>query len=149
MENNKILKLPSLEYFGSWDDLQYYLNKKGNPFYSIGGNLELRTMEIETLGNLTSVEGDLDLFSCKSLTSLGNLTSVGGNLDLEGTKIKSLGNLTSVGGSLDLRNCKNLTSFGNLTSVGRNLVLRDAPISKKYSDQTIRKTIDVKGEIFS
>jgi hypothetical protein len=150
MENNKILHIPSLSVFGDWESLQKFLERRGNPLYSVGGDLDLRTMEIETLGNLTSVEGDLDLFSCKNLTSLGNLTSVGGNLDLEHCEnLTSLGNLTSVGRGLDLRNCKNLTSFGNLTSVGRNLVLRDAPISKKYSDQTIRKTIDVKGEIFS
>jgi hypothetical protein len=37
------------------------------------------------------------------IESLGNLTSVGGDLDLTETPIESLGNLTSVGGSLDLR----------------------------------------------
>jgi hypothetical protein len=38
-----------------------------------------------------------------NIESLGNLTSVGGNLDLRYNKIKSLGNLTSVGGILDLK----------------------------------------------
>jgi hypothetical protein len=36
------------------------------------------------------------------IESLGNLTSVGGNLDLYWTQIESLGDLTSVGGYLDL-----------------------------------------------
>jgi hypothetical protein len=81
-DEQKILQLPSIEYFGGWDGLQKYLKKKGNPLYSINGDLDLRGTPIK---------------------SLGNLTSVGGNLDLEGTPIKSLGNLTSVGGYLDLR----------------------------------------------
>jgi hypothetical protein len=37
------------------------------------------------------------------IESLGNLTSVGGDLYLYGSPIKSLGNLTSVGGNLNLR----------------------------------------------
>jgi hypothetical protein len=45
----------------------------------------------------------LGLYNCTNLTSLGNLTSVGGELDLSFCEIESLGNLTSVGGSLGLR----------------------------------------------
>jgi hypothetical protein len=37
-----------------------------------------------------------------NLQSLENLTSVGGNLDLYESNIESLGNLISVGGALDL-----------------------------------------------
>jgi hypothetical protein len=37
------------------------------------------------------------------IESLGNLTSVGGYLNLRFSEIKSLGNLTSVGGNLILR----------------------------------------------
>jgi hypothetical protein len=56
---------------------------------------------------------------CHNLTSLGNLTSVGGDLDLFNChNLTSLGNLTEVGGDLDLPNCYNLTDLGKLTSVG-------------------------------
>ena len=47
-------------------------------------------------------EGDLNLLETP-IQSLGNLQSVGGYLDLDGTPIESLGNLKSVGGNLDLR----------------------------------------------
>ena len=83
----KILRFPSLEFFDedrevAWNIIQKILERKGNPPYSI--------------------EGDLFLFGTR-IKSLGNLQSVGGSLDLEGTRIKSLGNLQSVGGNLDLK----------------------------------------------
>ena len=80
-EQQEILTLPGIEYFGGWNKLQSFLKRKGNPLYSIDGNLYLGGTPIE---------------------SLGNLTSVGGYLDLRRTPIKSLGNLTSVGGDLNL-----------------------------------------------
>jgi hypothetical protein len=149
-EEQEILHIPSLDVFGDdWKTLQKFLERRGNPLYSIGGDLDLSYTDIESLGNLTSVEGNLDLFGCKILTSLGNLTSVEGNLDLNRTnieslgnltsvggtlylsrEIKNLGNLTSVGGSLDLEHCENLTSLGNLTSVGGSLDLRYTPKKK-------------------
>ena len=57
-----VLQIPSLEYFNNdWDLLQKYLKSKGNPLYSIDGSLNLFGTSIESLGNLTSVCGDLDL----------------------------------------------------------------------------------------
>jgi hypothetical protein len=83
-EEQKILHIPSLIYFNNdWETLQRFLQLKGNPLYSIGGDLFLANTPIK---------------------SLGNLTSVGGDLYLENTPIESLGNLTSVGGDLVLRN---------------------------------------------
>ena len=79
MKNNEIFYIPSLDVFGDWETLQKFLDRRGNPLYSIGGDLDLSGTKIE---------------------SLGNLTSVGGNLYLSGTDIKSLGNLTSVGGDI-------------------------------------------------
>ena len=82
-EEPKVLHIPSFRIFeNDWNRLQRYLDRKGNPLYSIDGNLKLIKTPIE---------------------SLGNLTSVGGDLFLEGTLIESLGNLTFVGGSLDLK----------------------------------------------
>ena len=61
-QEEKILELPSLAYFNNdWNFLQEYLKRKGNPKYSIMGDLELGGTSIESLGNLSSVGGDLDL----------------------------------------------------------------------------------------
>jgi hypothetical protein len=80
---NEILKFPFAAFGNNWDDLQLFLKHKGNPPYMITDDLDLRYSKIE---------------------SLGNLTSVGGYLNLGGSKIQSLGNLTSVEGDLMLRN---------------------------------------------
>ena len=79
------------------------------------------------------------------IESLGNLTSVGGYLDLYWTQIESLGDLTSVGGYLNLSRTP-FKSFGNLISVGGDLY--GSPISKKYTEEEIRQMVDVRGEIY-
>jgi hypothetical protein len=145
-EEQEVLYIPDIDLFGNWETLQQYLKRKGNPLYSIGGNLNLYGTQIESLGNLTSVGGYLYLYGTQ-IESLGNLTSVGGYLDLNGTPIKSLGNLTSVGGNLYLYGTQ-IESLRNLTSVGGDLDLYGSPISKKYTEEEIRQMIDVKGEIY-
>ena len=146
-ELNPILEIPSLSLFNNdWESLQKFLNKKGNPKYSIGGNLNLRNSQIESLGNLTSVGGFLDLGNTP-IESLGNLTSVVGDLNLRNSQIESLGKLTSVGGFLNLKNTP-IKSLGNLTSVGGSLNLARTPLSKKYSKKDIKNMIEVKGNIY-
>ena len=57
-----ILRIPTLSLFDNdWDLLQRYMEKKGDPKYSIEGNLYLARTQIKSLGNLQSVGGDLDL----------------------------------------------------------------------------------------
>jgi hypothetical protein len=146
MEEQNVLELPSLDYFGDWETLQKFLKKRGYPPYSINGNLDLTEIDIESLGNLMSVGGDLDLEGT-NIESLGNLMSVGGHLDLFNTNIKSLGNLMSVAGSLDLRRTK-IESLGNLQYVGGFLYLRGTPLSKKYSKDHIKNMINVVGDIY-
>jgi hypothetical protein len=111
----EVLHIPDLNYVGGWDILQKILKAKGNPPYSIGGDLDLRETPIESLGNLQSVGGYLDLRGTP-IKSLGNLESVGGSLDLNLTPIQSLGNLESVGGNLDLDGTP-IESLGNLQFV--------------------------------
>jgi hypothetical protein len=61
MDNkSKILKLPGLDYFGSWEVLQRFLEKRGNPPYEIIGDLYLKERNIESLGNLVYVGGDIN-----------------------------------------------------------------------------------------
>ena len=146
-EEQKVLQIPSLKFFNDdWFLLQEFLEKKGNPPYSLGGDLDLRDTSIESLENLTSVGGDLDLRNTP-IKSLGSLQSVGGDLDLYNTRIESLGNLQSVGGYLDLRGTQ-IKSLGNLQSVGGDLYLYETPISEKYSEEEIRQMVNVGGEIY-
>ena len=126
-EQQMVLHIPSLRVFDNdWNQLQKFLKSKGNPPYSIGGDLDLRRTPIESLENLTSVGGDLYL-RYTPIKSLGNLTSVGGDLDLENSPIKSLGNLTTVGG---------------------DLILIDTPLSKMYTKEQIREMVNVGGNIY-
>ena len=61
-EEQKVLHIPSLKFFNDdWFQLQEFLEKKGNPPYSISGDLGLGGKPVKSLGNLQSVGGDLDL----------------------------------------------------------------------------------------
>jgi hypothetical protein len=147
-EEQKILHLPSAKVFGGWDELQKFLELKGNPLYSLGGDLDLQlTTSVKSLGNLVSVDGDLVLDGSE-IESLGNLTHVGGTFTMIKTPIKTLGNLTSVGRSLFM-NGSEIESFGNLTSVGSNMFMRDTPLDEKYSEEQIRQMIYVGNTIYS
>ena len=130
-EEQEVLEIPNLRIFGkdgdvAWNRLQKFLEKKGNPPYSISGDLTLRGTPIKSLGNLQSVGGNLGLIDTP-IKSLGNLQSVGGSLDLEGTPIESLGNLKFVGGYLDLQG---------------------TPLSNEYTREQIREMINVEGRIY-
>ena len=146
-EEQKVLRIPSLRFFNDdWFKLQNFLEKKGDPPYSISGSLDLRDLPIKSLGNLKSVGRDLYLEETP-IESLGNLTSVGGDLNLYDTPIESLGNLTSVGGYLSLANTP-IKSLGNLQTVGGDLFLQYTSISEKYSEEEIRQMVNVDGEIY-
>ena len=126
-EEQKILRIPNFKIFGNdWDILQRFLESKGNPPYSLGGNLDLVGLKVESLGNLVSVEHDLYAYD---------------------TPLKSLANLTSVGGLMDISNTQ-IESFENLSFVGGDLIFYDTPISKKYSEKEIYKLINVVGYIY-
>ena len=147
-EEQKVLHIPDFKIFGNdWDVLQRFLESKGNPPYSIGGNLDLRYSSIESLGNLISVGGNLYL-AYTPIKSLRNLTSVDGNLDLSHSSIESLGNLTSVGGNLNLLYTE-IESFENLISVGRTLYIIKTPLAEKYSEKEIRQLVNVGKNILS
>ena len=133
-EEQKVLHIPDIRIFGNdWDILQRFLESKGNPPYSLGGNLDLVGLKVESLGNLVSVEGDIYAYDTP-LKSLGSLTSVGGLLYLSNSQIESLGNLSFVGGSLVLK--------------GTPLFPKDAsPRSKQRMEDMIRRKVYVQGNI--
>ena len=58
---NEILKIPFAAFNNDWNDLQLFLKHRGFPPYMITDDLDLRGTDIESLGNLTSVGGNLDL----------------------------------------------------------------------------------------
>ena len=133
-EEQKVLHIPDLKIFGNdWDVLQMFLESKGNPLYSLGGNLNLVGLNVESLGNLVSVQDDLYAYDTP-LKSLGKLTSVGGLMDLSNTQIESLGDLSFVGGSLVLNN---IPLFGKDAS----------PRSLERQSEILRRKIYVKGNI--
>lgn len=130
-EEQKVLHIPDFKIFGNdWDVLQRFLKSKGNPLYSLGGNLNLVGLEVESLGNLVSVQDDLYAYDTP-LKSLGKLTSVGGLMDLSNTPIESLGNLSFVGGSLVLSGTS----------------LRNDSYPLNLNSLQIRQTVDVQGSI--
>jgi len=133
-EEQKVLHIPDIRIFGNdWDNLQRFLESKGNPPYSLGGNLDLVGLKVESLGNLVSVQHDLYAYDTP-LKSLGSLTSVGGLMDISNTQIESLGNLSFVGGSLVLK--------------GTPLFPKDAsPRSKQRMEDMIRRKVYVQGNI--
>jgi hypothetical protein len=170
-KEQKIFTVPGLEFFHedpweAWNILQKVLEARGNPPYSIDGDLDLSNTPIKSLGNLISVGGYLYLKD-SPIESLGNLTSVEGFLNLLGTPIKSLGNLETVGDELILHNTPietlgklksvggalflsetSIESLENLKSVGLHLFLINTPLSEKYTKEQIRQMVNVGGEIF-
>ena len=145
-QEEQILRVPFAAFGNEWDVLQKFMERRGNPSYMITDDLDLSYNEIEDLGNLTSVGGNMYLGGSK-IKTLGNLTSVGGDLFLGNSNIESLGNLTSVGGDLNLY-VSNIKSLGNLTSVGGDLNLFSTPLSKKYSKEEIRSMVEVGGDVY-
>ena len=151
-KEQKIFRVPGLDFFHqypwkAWKILQKVLEVRGNPPYTIDGDLDLSETSVESLVNLKSISGYLDLYNARYIDSLGILEYVGGMLDLRNTQIESLGNLTSVGGDLNL-NDTSIKSLGNLTSVGGSLDLEGTPLSKKYTKDQIRQMVKVGGYIF-
>jgi hypothetical protein len=145
-QEEQILRVPFAAFGNEWDVLQKFMERRGNPSYMITDDLDLSYNEIEDLGNLTSVGGNMYLGGSK-IKTLGNLTSVGGDLFLGNSNIESLGNLTSVGGYLTLY-VSNIKSLGNLTSVGGDLNLFSTPLSNKYSEDEIRSMVEVGGDVY-
>ena len=92
-------------------------------------------------------KGDLNLFNTPT-TSLPDNLKVEGSLDLTNTKIISLPDNLQVGGDLDLYGTP-ITSLPDGLKVEGNLRLNNTPLSKKYSEEEIRKMVPgVKGNIY-
>ena len=121
------------------------IEKLPDNLIEVNGYLYLNDSKIQDLGNLKAVKHSLWLQNTP-IESLGNLESVGYNLFLSESKIQSLGNLKSVGGVLRLKHTE-IISFENLEYV-RNLDLRNTPLSKLYTEEQIRKMVEVEGGVY-
>jgi len=104
----------------------------------ISGNLRIEgpnITDLDGLSGLTSIGGDMLIFSNYALTNidgLSNLTTIGGKLNiwhnLELTNIDGLSGLSLVGGDLEIENnneLENLDGLSSLTSVGYLMVIND------------------------
>ena len=146
----KYIKIPSFafEYEDKkfWPILQNIFGQLDNVRYTVDGSLFLRNSDINSIGNLYSVQSVLDLGQ-NPIESLGVLKFVGRDLRLDGTNVSSLGDLEMVGNDLYAFS-SSLESLGNLKSVGNDLWLKKTPIAEKYTEDQIREMVDVGGNIY-
>jgi len=168
----EVFTIPSIRVFGGgedgWKNLQKFLQSKGNPpfsvsgnvnvdfnFYtlgklvSVGGDLDLRDNDIWGLGDLKSVGGDLIMWDTYvNSDTLGNLEYVGGNCDLFQCRVDNLGKLKHVGGTLSL-SYSNVSSLGKLKYVGGDLEIFGSRIQKRYSIEEIKSMVDIQGDVIT
>jgi len=146
-QEEQILKIPGFRFFNNdWNILQKFLESQGNTKCSMVGDMDLREMDIESLGNLVRVEGSLDL-NHSNIESLGSLEYVGGNLSLYFCEnLETLGNLNYVGGDLclDADYIKTLESLGNLNYVGGRLYWEGCD----YNTKEVEEVVWVRDELY-
>ena len=183
----KLLNVPVELFYDKWKAILNNYKKKGFDgirlvgdvnFYSvfymdfdrifehiveIDGFLDLEKSSVESLGNLESVNGYLDLDYCEKLVSLGNLKYVDGSLSLKNTnittldnleyvghflelgstKIKDLNKLKYVGGYVNLWGVRRFESLGDLEEVGGFVKLSDTNIKSLGKLKKVGEYLDV------
>ena len=124
----KITSLPSGLKVGGTLDLRDTNITELPPDLEFEDNLLLIRTPIEKLPDNLTVNGNLDLDSCKNLKSLPSGLKVKYDLDLRGT---------------------NITELPPDLEVGDSIYLYRTPLSKNYSPYEIRKMVpNFKGEIY-
>ena len=126
-----------------YDKIQDYI-KNGSE-----GNLVLTSSPIKVLPrNLTKVGGKLNLFYSQ-IEKLPENLRVNGTLDLDSCiNLQELPNGLKVKNSLDLR-YTNITSLPSDLEVNGDLILFITPISRRYTEEQIRKMVPkVEGDIY-
>jgi hypothetical protein len=106
----------------------------------INGNLYIASDELQDLGSLECVRGDLQISSAKTLKSLNNLKVILGNAILRYSSIETLGSLEEVLGKLSLRDTP-IKNISNLKIVNQDLFL-----PKRFESQ-LPTSIVVNGKI--
>ena len=115
----KIKKSEGINYDGYYIkgniDIRNSQVKEFKYLVKINGHFIGKRSEIENLGMLKKVNGEVNLSYTKNLKSLGKLEKVSFDLDLNNSNIEDLGHLNEVGRSLDLRFTPNLKSLGKVS----------------------------------
>lgn len=110
----------------------------------IKGDLFLFDTEIQDLGDIEIIEGNLSFWNKSNevrLETLGKIKKVTGDVYLRFCTLKSLGKLESVGRTLNLRDT-DIFDLSNITTIGKDLFL---PMSLKASIDISH--ISVKGNV--
>jgi hypothetical protein len=114
----------------------------------IGGELELRTDYIKTLGNLKSA-GYIDVDKAfASLEDLGNLEEINvmyGSKFLMPKNMTSLGKIKRVNGSISLDVYSKLESFGDLEYISKGLLINSDKIKSLGKIKTVGGRLRVEG----
>lgn len=113
-----------------------YTSIVGNLTIGIWGTSNSSIIDLSSLTNLTSIDGDLKIYLNSALTTLNgldNIATINGDLEIydhdQLTDVK-LSSLTTVGGGLELFNLDMVTNFNdlsNLSSVGGNTFINNNP----------------------
>jgi len=112
----------------------------------VGRVLDLGNTPIKQLPSGLEVDGYLDLTKTQ-IKELPSDLKVGGGLALRNTPIKELPDNLEVGGDLHLGNTQ-IKELPSDLKVGGSLFLKDTPISKKYTEEQLKKMLpNVKGYI--
>lgn len=110
----------------------------------INGNLDLTNSSIKTLEAIEEVKGNLYLFNCYNLISLGKIKKIDKILGLaESRLIESLGELEYVGDFLDITHCKKLKDLGKLKKVENYIFVYNSGLTDKYLE-TLPKDLYLK-----
>lgn len=143
----KIYELPPfLKKINGWLMLDGNTHIKSlNNLEYVENGIDALDTNLISLGNLKYV-GDYFICTSAKLKDLGKLEYVGGDMNL-GCNIKSLNNLKEVVGDLVI-SYNPIESLGDLTNVWGDLYLDGTPLSKKTTEEEIRKNVNVKGDIF-
>ena len=126
--------------------MQKFLERRGNPPYIIVGNLDLRGLDVVTLGSLVGVKGYLDLSNNRTIKDLGSLEFVEDLFFMQNTDIESLGNLKYVGGEMRMINSI-VESLGNLETVGEHLYLKNSYVLTLSNLKSVGGNLDCRTNV--
>jgi hypothetical protein len=123
------------------------LTELPNELY-VDGPADLTNLNITNLPYKLHVEGYLDLDYCVELTKLSSMLYVGGTLNLNDcVKIKELPDNLYVGGVLGIVSTQ-IQDFPNNLFVGEDINITNTPLAKKYTDDEIRRNVNLNGGKF-
>lgn len=148
----QIYKLDNINTIEISELLGYDLNTSHNLLIeflnntiSINGDLTI-DKDMNSLGIVEEILGDLDIEECSKITNLGNITKIYGALLAGNSGLKTLSNLWVVHQSVELDGCKHLKNFGKLKHVGGDMFIRKTKLGS-INDYEIRKMVTVEGDI--